>query len=132
MIEDMRSTRAATSVVATTWGLMALLLGHDLSHAFDDGLETSLTGLLLVAVPQWLALAAVMAIVLRADRSMAHVAAVLFGLGVSLGLVAVHLLPVSVAPYEELDPSAISWLLAWLPAVVGVVLAGLAVARRTA
>ena len=129
---SMPSNRAASSVVATTWGLMALLLGHDLSHALDDGLETSLTGLLLVAVPQWLALAAVMAIVLRAQRPMAHVAAVLFGLGVSLGLVAVHLLPVSVAPYEELDPSAISWLLAWVPAVVGVALAGLAVARRTA
>ena len=127
----MKSSRSTPGVLLTTWVLLALLAGHDLSHALDDGLDTSLTGLALVAAPQWLLLAAVTAVILRAGRARAHAAALLLGAGVSVGLLAVHLLPFSAAPYADLDPSTVSWLLAWVPAAVGLLLAALAL-RRTA
>jgi hypothetical protein len=126
----MKSTRVSRGVLLTTWCLLALLAGHDLSHWLDDGLETSLSALALVATPQWLVLAAVTAVILRADRPRAHAAAMLLGLGVSVGLLAVHLLPLSAAPYADLDPSAVSWLLAWIPAGVGLMLVALALPRK--
>ena len=126
----MKAPRATRGVLLTTCGLLALLAGHDLSHALDEGLDTSLRALALVAMPQWLVLAAVLAVILRAERPRAHAAALLLGLGVSAGLLAVHLLPLSAAPYSDLDPSAVSWLLAWVPAAVGLLLAALALPRK--
>ena len=125
----MRTTRADPRVVTTTWFLLALLAGHDLSHLLDGGLDTSAGALALVAVPQWLALGAVMAIVLRAGRPTAHLAALVLGLAVTVGLLVVHLVPGSAAPYTELEPSVVSWALAWVPAVVGLVLVALAAPR---
>lgn len=126
----MESTRATRGVVLTAWALLALLAGHDLSHALDDRLDTSLSGLALIATPQWLVVAAVMGVILRADRRRGHAAALLLGLGVSVGLLGVHLVPVSAAPYADLDPSPVSWLLAWVPAAVGLVLAAMVLPRK--
>jgi hypothetical protein len=125
-MKSMKSTRATPNVVTTTWVLLALLAGHDLSHALDDGLDTSVGALLVIAAPQWIALGVMLAIILRAQRQTAHLAAALLGLGVTVGLLVVHLLPGSAAPYADLDPSVVSWLLAWVPAVVGLVLVALA------
>ena len=106
--------------------LLALLAAHDLSHAFDNGLETPLSQLAAVAAPQWLALAVLMAIVLRGDRAHAAASALLLGVGVTIGFAVVHLLPFSTSSYWKLHPSAVSWTLAWSPAALGLALAVLA------
>jgi hypothetical protein len=112
--------------------LLALIAAHDLSHALDDGLETSLGALALVATPQWIVLALAMAIIVRADAGRSALTAFALGLGIVVGFGAVHLLPFSPAPYWELEPSAVSWLLVFVPVAVGLVLAALAWPRRRA
>lgn len=116
------------------WSLvaLALLAGHDVTHVLDDGLETPLGQLAFVAVPQWLVLAVVMAVVLRGGRERSRTAALLLGSSVTAGFAVVHLLPLSPASFWELEPSVVSWLLAWMPAAVGLVLAALAWSQRPA
>src|SRR5215212_1739019 len=109
--------RSSGSLVAWSAVLLGLLAAHDLSHALDDGLETPLDQLALVAVPQWLALAVVMAVIVRSDRFRAA-AALLLGLGTAIGFAAIHLLQFSTATYWDLHPSLVSWLVAWLPAAL--------------
>ena len=118
------------SLAAWTGALLVLLAAHDLSHALDDGLETKLGQLALVAVPQWLAIAAVTAVIIRADQARATAAAMLLGSAVAVGFVAIHLLPVSTASYWDLHPSAVSWAVAVVPAGVGIVVAALAWSER--
>lgn len=114
------------ALIPWTWALLALLAAHDLTHLFDDGLDTSAGQLALVAIPQWLVVAAVMAVVLRGGRPHRPLAALALGLGAAVGLAVVHLLPFAVAPYQDLDPSPLSWALAWIPTGVGLAVAGLA------
>ena len=104
-----------------TWSavLLVVLAAHDLSHALDDGLETPLSGLALVAVPQWIALAVVMAVIVRGDQARSALAALLLGIGVTAGFAFVHLLPFATASYWDLHPSAASWVVAWLPVGLG-------------
>jgi hypothetical protein len=120
---------ASRSLVIWSGALLAMLAGHDLSHALDDGLETPLDQLALVAIPQWLALAVVMALIVLGDRARGAVAALLLGIGVTIGFIAIHVLPFSTASYWDLQPSVASWLLAWLPAALGVAVAALAWAQ---
>ena len=117
---------APRSVVLGAWVVLALLAAHDVTHLLDDGLETPLGLLASVAIPQWLFLAAAMAVVLRGDPARSRFAALLVGAAVALGFAAIHLLPFSPAGYWDLRPSGISWALAWLPAVAGLVLVGIA------
>jgi hypothetical protein len=118
--------RASRSLVVWSGALLVVLAGHDLSHALDDGLETPLHQLALVAVPQWLVLAVVMAVIVRGDRARSAAAALLLGIGVAVGFAIAHLLPFSSASYWDLRPSVVSWLLAWLPAALGLAVAALA------
>lgn len=113
-------------VVLWSWVLLALLAAHDLTHLFDDGLDTSAGQLALVAVPQWIAIAVVMAVVLRAGRTWSAAAALALGLAAAIGVAVVHLLPFALAAYEDLDPSAASWALAWIPTGVALLVAALA------
>ena len=106
--------------------LLVLVAAHDVTHLADEGLDTSPGELALVAVPQWLALAAVMAVIVRADHARARLAAMLLGVAVATGFALVHLVPGALAPYWDLRPSAVSWLLAWVPAAGGLALAALA------
>jgi len=106
--------------------VLALLAGHDLSHALDGGLDTSIGALAVVAVPQWAALAVLMALIAGRDRKRSAVAALVLAAGVLIGFTAVHLLPFSPAAYWDLNPSALSWLVVWAPLAAGVVLAALA------
>src|SRR5439155_3908402 len=106
--------------------LLVLLAAHDLSHALDPGVETPLSRLAVVAAPQWLALAVLMAIVLRGDRAHAAASALVLGIGVTIGFAVAHLLPFSTSSYWKLHPSAVSWALAWSPAALGLALAVLA------
>ena len=108
------------------WVLLALLAAHDLTHALDGGLDTSLLELAAVSIPQWLLLAAVMAIVLRGGPGRGRMAAVVLGLTVAAGFVVVHLLPFSPAAFWDLDPSPVSWALVWIPIAAGLVLAAVA------
>ena len=117
---------ADRSLVLWSWIVLALLAAHDLTHILDDGLDTSPGQLALVAIPQWLALAVVMAVVLRGDRAHSRTAALLLGLSVAVGFAVVHLLPSSLAAYWDLEPSVVSWVLAWVPTAAGLVLAALA------
>jgi hypothetical protein len=119
----------ARSLVLWSWVLLALVAAHDVTHVFDDGLETGLGQLALVAIPQWLLMAALMAVVLRGDAQ-SRTAALLLGASVAVAFVVVHLLPVSPAAFWDLQPSVVSWALAWGSIAVGVVLAVLAL--RTA
>src|SRR4051812_4666151 len=121
--------RAPRYLVVWSGVLLALLAAHDLSHALDDGLETPLGGLALVAVPQWLVLAVVMAVIVRADRARSAMAALLLGIGVAVGFAGVHLLPFAPASFWGLHPSAISWLVAWVPAAWGRAVAARALAE---
>jgi NO-binding membrane sensor protein with MHYT domain len=109
-------------MVRLSWVVLGLLAAHDVTHVLDDGLETLLGQLAYVAIPQWLFLAVAMAVVVRGDAAHARIAALLLGLSVALGFAAIHLLPVSPAAYWDLDPSAVSWFLAWAPAVAALVL----------
>ena len=77
-------------------------------------------------MPQWLVLAVVAAVILRGERARAAAAALLLGIGVTVGFAVVHLLPFAPAAYWELQPSPVSWLLAWVPAVLGLAVAALA------
>ena len=117
---------APRSLVTGTWVVLALLAAHDVTHLLDDGLETPVGLLAAVAIPQWLVLAAAMAVVLRGSTAQRRIAALLVGVSVALGFAAIHLLPLAPDAYWDLDPSGISWTLAWLPAVAGLVLAGIA------
>ena len=110
--------------------LLVLLAAHDLSHALDDGLETSLDALALVAVPQWVVLAGVFAVIARGGTGHSAAAALALAVGVIAGFVVVHLLPFSSAAYWELEPSAASWLLVFVPPVAALVLAALAWPHR--
>src|SRR4051812_50070374 len=100
--------RASPPLVIWSGVLLAVLAAHDLTHALDDGLETPLGALALVAVPQWLALGVVMAVIVRGDRARSALAALLLGIGVTAGLAVVPPLPVAAAPYWGLPPPTIS------------------------
>lgn len=113
-------------VVACSWVLLALVAAHDVTHVLDDGLETSPGQLAIVAIPQWLVLAAVMAIVLRGDPGHSRAAAIVLGLSVAAGFGVVHLLPFSPAAFWDQQPSPVSWVIAWASVAVGVLLALLA------
>jgi hypothetical protein len=113
-------------MVLWSWIVLALLAAHDVTHLLDDGLETPLGQLALVAIPQWLALAVLMAIVLRGSRGPREVAALLLGISVTLGFALVHLLPFSAAAFWDLRPAVVSWVLAWAAAAAGLVLVVLA------
>jgi hypothetical protein len=108
------------------WVLLALIAGHDLTHALDDGLDTTLGQLALVSTPQWIVIAGVVAVFLRGDARRSHVAALLLGIGGAIGFVIVHLLPFALAPYWDLEPSFVSWLFAWVPIAVALYVAALA------
>jgi hypothetical protein len=112
--------------------LLGLLAAHDVTHLLDDGLDTSRGQLALVAVPQWLALGAVMAVILGRDPARSRIAALLLGLAVTAGFAVIHLLPSAPAAFWDLQPSGVSWLLAWVPAAGGLALAALAWSRRPA
>ena len=118
------------SVVVLSWVVLALLAAHDVTHLADGGLDTSPAQLALVAIPQWLVLAAVMAIVLRGRPDQSRAAAVVLGLAVAVGFAVIHLLPLSPAAYYDLEPSAVSWALVGLPAAAGLVLAALSRRRE--
>ena len=85
--------------------VLGLLAAHDLTHLLDDGLDTSPGQLALVAIPQWIALGVVMAIVLRGDETHRPMAALALGVSVVLGFALVHLLPI--APDRVLGPAAV-------------------------
>ena len=111
-------------VVAWSWVLLALVAAHDVTHLVDGGLETSPGQLAIVAIPQWLVLAAVMAIVLRGDPAQRRAAALVLGLSVAAGFGVIHLLPFSPAAFWDQQPSVVSWALAWASVAVGLLLAG--------
>ena len=52
------------------------------------------------------------------------------GLSVAVGFVLVHLVPLSPTAYWDLEPSGVSWLLVWLPAAAGLVLAAISSRRE--
>ena len=116
----------ARSLVLWSWMLLALVAAHDVTHMADDGLETELGQLAAVAIPQWLVLAVLMAIVLRGDPAQGRTAALLLGGTVAVGFGVVHLLPFSPAAFWELQPSVVSWALAWAAIAAGFLLAVLA------
>ena len=95
----------ARSLVLWSWILLALVAAHDVTHIADDGLETELGQLAVVAIPQWLALIVLMGVVLRGGRT----AALLLGASVAVGFGVVHLLPLSPAAFWDLQPSVVSW-----------------------
>ena len=113
-------------LILWSWALLALLAAHDLTHLLDDGLDTSAGQLALVAIPQWIAIAVVVAVLLRGDRVRSAAAGLLLGGAAAIGFGVVHLLPFALAAYEDLDPSAASWVLAWVPTGVALVVAALA------
>ena len=111
-------------VVACSWVLLALVAAHDVTHLVDDGLETSPGQLAIVAIPQWLVLAAVMAIILRGGPARSRAAAAVLGLSIAAGFGVVHLLPFSPAAFWDQRPSTASWVLAWASVAAGLLLAG--------
>ena len=115
-----------TRLIVWSAVVLVLLAGHDLTHALDDGLETSLGALAAIAVPQWLLLAAAMWTIARADRTRSAGAALLVGVSVVVGFAAVHLVPVSPVAYWDLHPTTLSWVLVWAPLIAGLVLTTLA------
>ena len=106
-----------------SWIVLALLAAHDVTHLVDDGLDTSPGQLALVAVPQWLVLAAVMAIVLRGDPAQRRMAALVLGVSVAAGFAVVHLVPGPPTSFWDLEASPASWALAWAATAAGLLLA---------
>jgi hypothetical protein len=121
-----RRRSASHPLVLRSIVVLLLLGAHDLSHALDGGLHTSLGGLALVAVSQWAVLAVLTTVIVRGERRQSAGAALLLGAGVVLGFAAVHLLPFSPAAYWDLHPTPLSWVLVWLPLPAGLVLSTLA------
>ena len=120
----------AHHVALLSWIVLGLVAAHDVTHVLDEGLDTRLGQLALVALPQWLVLAFVMAIILRGDRVQSQTAALLLGTSVTVGFAVIHLLPFSPAAFWDLQPSAVSWVLAWVSAAAGLLLTALAWPRR--
>jgi len=118
------------SVVVLSWVVLVLLAAHDVTHLADGGLDTSPGQLALVAIPQWIALAAVMVIVVRGPEERRRIAALVLGVSVVVGFAVIHLLPFSLADYSELEPSGLSWVLVWLPTAAALVLVALAALVR--
>ena len=118
-------SRRHRALVTWSWAVLALLAAHDLTHLLDGGLDTGPGALALVAIPQWLLLAAVMAIVVRGDPAASRAAALVLGLTVAAGFAAVHLLPLSPVAFWDLRPAAISWVLVWASIAAGLALAAL-------
>jgi hypothetical protein len=116
----------ARSLVLWSWIVLALLAAHDVTHVLDDGLDTSPGQLAIVAIPQWLALAGLMAVVVRDDGGHGRTAALLLGTSVVVGFAIVHLLPITPISFWELQPSLVSWVLAWASTAAGLLLAVLA------
>src|SRR6476469_4485230 len=114
------SRNASRTLGIWVWVLLALLAAHDLTHALDNGLDTKLSQLAIVSVPQWVAIAAVTWVFLRGDARRSHIAALLLGAGSAIGFVVIHLLPFAPASFWDLHPSPESWVLVWVP--VGVAL----------
>ena len=114
------------ALVSLSWVVLGLLAAHDITHVLDDGLETPLGQLAFVAIPQWLFLAAAMTVIVSGDPARSRIAALLMGASVAIGFGVIHLLPGSPAALWELEPSMISWVLVWVPAAAGLVLALLA------
>ena len=114
------------SLVLWSWIALALLAAHDVTHVLDDGLETPLAQFPFVAVPQWIALGIVMAVVLRGDSAQSQTAALLLGISVTVGVAVVHLLPITSAALWEVQPSVVSWVLVWASGAAGLLLAVLA------
>jgi len=114
------------SLVLWSWIVLALLAAHDVTHVLDDGLETPLARFPLVAVPQWIALGIVIAVVVRGDRAQSQLAALLLGISVTVGVVVVHLLPITSAALWGVRPSVVSWVLVWASVAAGLLLAVLA------
>ena len=112
-------------IVRWSWIVLALLAAHDVTHLADGGLDTSPGQLALVAIPQWIVLALVMGIIVR-DPSHRRSAATVLGASVAAGFALVHLVPFSPTAYWDLEPSALSWALVWVPATAGLVLVVLA------
>ena len=117
-------------IVRWSWIVLALLAAHDVTHLADGGLDTSPGQLALVAIPQWIVLAIVMSFVLRSPGAQRRSAALVLGASVAVGFALVHLVPFSPTAYWDLEPSALSWALVWMPTVAGLVLVVLA--RRAA
>lgn len=115
--------RVSRSLVAWCAVLLVLLAAHDASHLIDDGLDTSIGQLAPISIPQWIVLAAIMTVIVRADRTRGALAALALGAGTAVGFVFIHLLPFAVYSYWDHDPSAVSWALAVVPAAVGAVVA---------
>ena len=109
-------------VVLWSWIVLGLLAAHDLTHLLDDGLDTSPGQLALVAVPQWIALGVVMAIVLRGDEAHRPTAALALGVSAVLGFAVVHLLPIAPTSVWDLQPSGVSWFLGWATPAAALVL----------
>jgi len=122
----------ARSLVLWSWIVLALLAAHDVTHMVDDGLGTRLGQLAFVALPQWLVLAIVMAIILRGDRAQSRTSAQLLGISVTVGFAVIHLLPFSPAAFWQLQPSVVSWVLAWVSAAAALLLAVLAWPQQSA
>ncbi len=118
-------SRRRRALVTWSWAVLALLAAHDLTHLLDGGMDTPLGALALVAIPQWLLLAAVMAIVVRGEPAASRAAALVLGLTVAVGFAVVHLLPFSPAAFWDLQPAAISWVLVWVSIGAGLWLAAL-------
>ena len=106
--------------------MLGLLVAHDLTHLLDDGLDTPPGRLALVAIPQWIALGVVMAIVLRGDEPHRPMAALALGVSVVLGFALVHLLPIAPTSFWDLRPSGVSWALGWVTPAAALVLIVLA------
>ena len=102
--------------------LLGLLFAHDLTHVFDSGLNTKLSQLALVAIPQWAVIAGVMLVVVRGEPRHSALAALLLGFGTAIGFALIHLAPFAPASYQNLSPSTISWALALIPPAVGLYL----------
>ena len=112
-------------IVRWSWVVLALLAAHDVTHLADGGLDTSPGQLALVAIPQWIVLALVMSVIVR-DPGHRRSAAIVLGASVAVGFALVHLVPFSPTAYWDLEPTALSWALVWVPATAGLVLVVLA------
>ena len=117
-------------IVRWSWIVLVLLAAHDVTHLADGGLDTSPGQLALVAIPQWIVLALVMGIIVR-DPAHRRAAATVLGASVAVGFALVHLVPFSPTAYWDLEPSALSWALVWVPATAGLVLVALARPARS-
>ena len=95
--------------------VVALIAAHDIDHVVEEDRLVELPTLFWVFLPfQYAVLIGGIALVLRRDAPAPDFVAALSAVTI-VGFAGIHLVPGSIGPYADYDPSWVSWTLVFVP-----------------